>query len=218
LKDFIRTGLTNNFSLLVKDNIIKINKLQPKINEKRQYFKDLEANNEQPNNYEIILEKEELSKLEAKQWRYSIIAIVFSVITLESVIYDYSAIAFSDSYSKKYLDKLDLKSKWVVIPKLVTGEELSRDEQGFQYLNEIIQFRNNIIHHKTSNLDFSKEGIEKYINGDAGSIYSLEKSVEVAYKGFKAIDLLLKSLGEIDSNARHYNKFINEYDKEIDKL
>jgi hypothetical protein len=176
------------------------------------------TDNEQPNNYEITLEKEELSKLESKQWHYSIIAIIFAVITLEAVIYDYSAIAFSDSYSNKYLDKLDLRSKWIVIPKLVTGKEISRDGQGIQYLSEIIKFRNNIIHHKTSKLDLREESLEKYFNKEKDNAYSLDKSIEIAYKGFKAIDLLLKNLGEIDSNARHYNEFINEYDKNFDRL
>ena len=48
--------------------------------------------------------------------------VVFLHLFLKAVIYDYGAINTSDSYMKKYIDKLEFLSKWVVIPKLVTGQ------------------------------------------------------------------------------------------------
>jgi len=79
------------------------------------------------------------------------IAIIFTHIFLEALIYDYGATHKSDSYIKKYVDKLDIKSKWVVIPKIVTGKDFPTDSKAFELLQKLTKLRNNIIHLKTSN-------------------------------------------------------------------
>ena len=58
-----------------------------------------------------------------EQGKHSIVTVVFSAMAVEAYIYDYAARNLSDSFVKKYLDKLDLVSKWVVIPLIVTGKE-----------------------------------------------------------------------------------------------
>lgn len=87
------------------------------------------------------------------------IIVIFTHIFLEALIYDFCAINFSDSYTKKYIDKLNFLSKWVVIPRLVTGEDFSNDSQAFQLLNKINTYRNQIVHLKTRKI--SKEEFEK---------------------------------------------------------
>ncbi len=47
--------------------------------------------------------------------------IVFAGMCLEAEAYDYAAIHLTDAYTTAHLDKLDLISKWVLIPKLITG-------------------------------------------------------------------------------------------------
>ncbi len=83
---------------------------------------------------------------EQKHWAS---AIIFGAMCLEAFIYDYAAHNFSDTYVKKYLDKLDLKAKLVVIPKLVTGEHFPTDSQAFQGLQNLIEERNKLVHHKS---------------------------------------------------------------------
>lgn len=81
--------------------------------------------------------------------KYWVKAIVFGALCLEAFIYDYAAHNFSDKYAKKYLDKLDLRSKWVVIPKLVTGKEFPRECQAFEHLVKLVEARNDLVHAKS---------------------------------------------------------------------
>jgi hypothetical protein len=55
-------------------------------------------------------------------------AIIFAGIAAESIIYDFSARYLGDSYVEAHLDKLDLVSKWIVVPRMVCGAEMPKDE------------------------------------------------------------------------------------------
>ena len=96
------------------------------------------------------------------------IIIVFSHLFMEAVIYDYGATNTSDSFMKKYADKLDFIAKWVIIPRLVTGTSFSTDSQAFELMNKLKKARNDLIHFKTSktqsNIDFLKEA-ESFFEG-----------------------------------------------------
>ena len=76
-------------------------------------------------------------------------AIIFGAMCLEAFIYDYAAHNFSDTYVKKYLDKLGLKAKWLIIPKLVTGKDFPTDSKAFQGLQKLIEERNKLVHYKS---------------------------------------------------------------------
>jgi hypothetical protein len=71
---------------------------------------------------------------------------------VESYIYDYAARHFSDSYVKNYIDKMDVKGKWVVVPRLITGRELPRSHKWFKLLETLISERNSIVHNKSSQI------------------------------------------------------------------
>ena len=89
-----------------------------------------------------------VSRINAKIEQHSIISVVFCVMTLESFINNYMVENISKSYFQKYLDKLDLKSKWVIFPRLVNGKEFSTDSQAFEDFGNLISLRNRIIHDK----------------------------------------------------------------------
>jgi hypothetical protein len=91
-----------------------------------------------------------MSELEREVFKSVSIVIVFSAIAVESYIYDYAARNLSDAYVKKYLDKLDPISKWIIIPRLLTGKEMPRDHRWFELLNKLFQQRNRIVHQKSS--------------------------------------------------------------------
>jgi hypothetical protein len=94
----------------------------------------------------------EIPKYEEELTKLSFITVIFSNIALESYIYDYAARHLGDSFVKDYLDKLDTLSKWVVIPKLITGRELSRRQHWYGLLKQLIKTRNAITHHKSLDL------------------------------------------------------------------
>jgi len=67
---------------------------------------------------------------------------------LESYINCYGIINSSKSYFENYLDKLDLKSKWIIIPKIVTGKKIKTDSIVFGKMIELIKLRNRLVHDK----------------------------------------------------------------------
>ena len=91
-----------------------------------------------------------------KRFHHRDITVVFSHLFLEAIIYDYGAINTSDSYMKKYVDKLEFLSKWVVIPKIVTGKQFPTDSQAFELLGKLKKTRNDIVHFKTRKISYNK--------------------------------------------------------------
>jgi hypothetical protein len=79
-----------------------------------------------------------------------VVIIIFSAFTLEAYIYDYAARKLSDSYVHKYLDKLDVVSKWIIIPHLVTGKPFPVGTRGIELLRDLTRERNSIAHSKSS--------------------------------------------------------------------
>lgn len=53
---------------------------------------------------------------------------------------------------KKYVDKLDFLSKWVLIPKLITGKDFPTDSQAYELLVKLKKARNDLVHFKTRTL------------------------------------------------------------------
>jgi hypothetical protein len=118
----------------------------------------------------------------------SVQAIVFYSVFLESLIYDYGCIYLGDSYVRSHLDRLDFVSKWIVVPKIVTGIDIDKSKPFFCCLKALHRERNNIIHHKTKelNLQIAKDSNDM--------LKSLMDSTENAKKCAK---LAIKALDEI---------------------
>jgi len=107
--------------------------------------------------------EEEFNKVTAELSRHSASTVVFAALFLEAFIYDYAAANFSDTYTKKYLDNLSLVSKWVVIPKLVTGKDFSTEGQAFEHLVKLKKARNDLVHYKSSSLPANLEEWKKVL-------------------------------------------------------
>lgn len=84
-----------------------------------------------------------------KSIREYLVQHLFAAMCLEAFIYDYAATNFSDTYVKKYIDKLDLVSKWVLVPKLVLGNEFPRSGRSFAYIRSIKKERDKLVHSKS---------------------------------------------------------------------
>ncbi len=135
-----------------------------------------------------------------------ITVIIFLITYLESYIYDFAAIPLGDNYVEKYLDKLNLESKWMIIPKLITGKELDKSRNYWGDLKELIKWRNNLVHHKTTD---ANSYIEKYPN--VPELYDLTYDIS---KGFRMAKDLFKNLNEIDPERSHLSR-INHYLEEL---
>ena len=79
----------------------------------------------------------------------ALIVIVFSALTLEAYINHYGINCLSRNYFSNYLDKLDLLAKWLVIPRVVTGQKLDPGSNAMQDLSWLVSLRNRLVHFKS---------------------------------------------------------------------
>jgi hypothetical protein len=123
---------------------------------------------------------------------------LFLSLFLEAYIYDFAARRLSDSYVTKYLDKLDVISKWIIIPKLITGKELDTSRHSFAILKQIFSLRNKFVHHKTSEITI--ERVAKY-----NSLDELIKLSDI----LSAIADIFKQLDKIDTTIDSHQIYIS---------
>ena len=80
--------------------------------------------------------------------RDAIVAVLLSALTLEAFINHYGISKFSASYFYKHLDGMSIHTKWLLLPKLVTGKQLSTDGQEYEALRLLFRRRDKLVHYK----------------------------------------------------------------------
>ncbi|WP_424355429.1 hypothetical protein [Methanobacterium sp. MBAC-LM] len=130
-------------------------------------------------------------KINALIQQSTMITVIFSVMTIESFINDYGMNYFSGAYFKNYLDKLDLKSKWVIFPKLITNKPINTDSQAFELLGKLIKLRNKLVHDKPIKRMFNDlEGLENVTESQAkDSINAVKELINELAKLDQTINL-----------------------------
>ncbi|MEN3324240.1 hypothetical protein VP395_10915 [Mariniflexile soesokkakense] len=129
-----------------------------------------------------------------------VISVIFLSMFLESYIYDFSARNKGDSYTSKYLDKLDTVSKWIIIPKIISGVEIDKSRKSFEMLRNLISTRNKLIHWKSKKFNSSE-----LIKNRDKEIYDLINLKEI----FIAIKDLFNQLD--NGQERKIHNFFLEY-------
>lgn len=109
------------------------------------------------------IEEYELLELEHKATNHAVKAIVFSAMCLEAAINDYAGIHLGDRYFETHLSSLDIVSKWVVIPKLVCGNELDKSSAAFGALKKLIRARNQLVHSKSREIPKCVHNLQEHI-------------------------------------------------------
>lgn len=125
-----------------------------------------------------------------------ITCIVFLAMAVESFIYDYASEHLGDTFVKNYIEKLDVKSKWVIIPKLVTGKDLPRDKKGFELLNKLISLRNRFVHSKSTVINLSDITGDKFITKYDSVFGNIDKNIDEL---IHTLDELKKNILELHS-------------------
>ena len=87
--------------------------------------------------------------------RLALIVVIFCATSLEAYINHYAISNLSKNYLKTYLDKLDLLSKWVVIPRIITGTQLDAGSKALQELSWLITLRNKLVHYKSRKIEIT---------------------------------------------------------------
>lgn len=107
-------------------------------------------NDNNAESYEGWMKYTQSSQIESEKRECHILSIISTALFLEAYIFDYGARKESGSYIKKYLDKLDSVSKWIVVTRLVKPPGIPKDNHEIENLKKIFKCRNELAHHKTA--------------------------------------------------------------------
>lgn len=186
----MRASLFSSYTEVAKEHFKKAVDMEPELDAMREKKSNLGYDD-----YELGLK---IVEIDHEIEKHSLITIVFSALALEAFIYDYGARKTSDNFIQKYIDKLDLVSKWVVIPKLITGKDFPRNGNSFELLKKLVKIRNLIVHYKSFDVPWENAGV------------IAEKWDGLMLKGAKeaiaALESVANDIEEIDpdSSARFY--------------
>lgn len=143
-----RYGVMHNFYFEIA--ISSFEKIKDSYESLEQYKSKLD--NTETNSEEYYELHGKKSSSENEFYELCIKTIVFCSMCLEAAIYDYSASYLGDNYVGKHLDKLDLFSKWRLIPRLITGRDTRVGTPPYERLNSLIGTRNSLIHAKSKRI------------------------------------------------------------------
>lgn len=197
--DNVRHSSIHLFSGIVKENHEKMTSLEMRIKEldgKRAKIKGDD---------EAILLEQEINPLQKDLAKLSLIIIVFSAMAVEAYIYDYAARHLGDAFVKDHLDKLDTLSKWILVPRIITGRELPRQQKWFELLKNLIKARNSIIHYKTSEWPTVHTDIQQYLTKQETHSAFLYETVR---QSILLLDQLADKITELDP---HESAWVNTY-------
>jgi hypothetical protein len=116
--------------------------------------------------------------------------ILFAAIAIEAHINEYGSRRLGESCFKRHIDKLGTVSKWVLVPRLITGREVPRDCHAFQLLVDLFRWRNQLVHPKAKDIIF------KDFVGD------VEKRLDDRSKLFAFAPQAIKALEELAKAAQ----------------
>jgi hypothetical protein len=114
--------------------------------------------------------------------RDAYIALLFAACAAEAFINSYAARQFGDAYFDAHIERLDVVSKWVLVPKLAHDFEVDRGGQAFQLLCRLVRARNRLAHPKMTKV-VSKADIGRA----AAKVPQLHEDVE---SSIRALDVL----------------------------
>lgn len=105
-------------------------------------------------------------------------SIVFTAMALEAGIFELAAINLGDATATDDLDKLDLNSKWSVIPQLVCGRGLVKTGPALNNLSTLIKARNQLVHYKSKPFPGYQPDPESPSGWTEQSMMEVEKSLK----------------------------------------
>jgi hypothetical protein len=115
--------------------------------------------------------------------------IVFCAFALEAFINDYAISGLSRNYLSKYLDKLDVVAKWMVIPRLVARKGLDPGSRPLQDVAWLVELRNRLAHYKSKDLTIDQITVSDFL------------WYEDAERAIRAVRGAVLALGRLDRNA-----------------
>ncbi len=164
----------------------------------------------------------EIRPVRNKIENHCVVTIVFTALAVEAYIYNYAAKNLSENFIDKHLDRLDVVSKWVVIPKLITGQDFPKSGQAFQLLKKLIANRNYLVHSKSANLFSTDEKISEEMSNLVFSkaakkmiafTDSLLESAEEAIRTLDELSIVIESLDSNEHTSVFFKSFVGQAKK-----
>jgi hypothetical protein len=135
-----------------------------------------------------------------KREQAAVIGITFAAMCLEAFFYDYAASNLGDSFTRKHLDKLDLPSKLLIIPRLVSGKGIDKSAQVFEKVTRLTKDRNYLVHFKSRSFDrrempHKADEFHNELNRRFGQALT---------NGLEAVEMVLKALDDLHGTPGQY--------------
>jgi len=140
-----------------------------------------------------------ISSLYSYREQIVLLPIIFGAMCLEAFIYDYGAQHLSGAFVKKHVDKLELPSKFVILSKLVTGNDFPTDSQAYEGLIKLKEDRNKLIHFKSKT--FSESELDKLDEWHDNMNIFLKNAMHNAYE---TVFNVMKELDKLHENNTNY--------------
>lgn len=80
---------------------------------------------------------------------HAAIAIIFACAATELYINDAGARLLGDTYFRVHVERIDLLSKWVLVPRLASNHQMDRGGRAYELLHGVIGLRNDLMHPKS---------------------------------------------------------------------
>ncbi len=125
------------------------------------------------------------------------VAIAFAAMCLEACIWDYAACNTSQNKAKENFESLNLVAKWVVIPQLLCGSDITKARIGgtslLGKLRELKNARNELVHPKSKPIPDNFKDAFEALGAEAE-----RRRIIAAEDAFGLIGLLLGELEKVD--------------------
>lgn len=93
-------------------------------------------------------DRAELMRVGFQMLRHASTAVVFFVLAMEAYINYYAVMRLGKKYTEQHIDRLDLVSKWVIVPHLALGRRVLPEGETLTNLRKVVRLRNQIAHPK----------------------------------------------------------------------
>jgi len=118
---------------------------------------------------------------------HAAVTVIFACAAVELYINDAAGRLLGDNYFEKHIDRVDLLSKWVLVPRLACGHQIDRNAQAYNLLRLTISLRNDLMHPKAKAL--TTEQYEKS---------TMKRMQEAAANAVKMLAALLQETRKFD--------------------
>ncbi len=140
----------------------------------------------------------------------AVITVLMASAAVELYINDAAARLLGQNYSERHFDRIDIVSKWMLLPRLVSKYAPDRESKGIRLLRTLVETRNKLMHPKSKPL---KESLfEKRQRDEIEG--SVEYLVKAANCSIQAIDELREETKKWDVSGYGNHHLQNSAEKQ----